>query len=132
MCYFCPIYWLPKTHFVRLPCPQTQISKEEENDESGENVFNPLNASLSSATNRKVSKVAGRLGFDFVLYMLKLVGRRYRTGYVSEHDDVMSSTGFVTFLDLRTVTNVASTPLTHKPKVCCFFIQCMYHHFFIC
>lgn len=29
----------------------------------------------------------------------------------------MSSTGFVTFLDLGTITSIASTPLTHKPNV---------------
>ena len=60
--------------------------------------------------------MAGRLGLDFGLYVLKLASRQLQKNVDSKIDD-MSSTGFVTFLDLGTITSIASTPLTHKPNV---------------
>lgn len=77
-----------------------------------------MDGSARSVTAKKLSKAATRIGFDFGLYLLKLVGRRLGTGLEDPEADAMSSTGFVTFLDLGTVTSVASTPLTHKPRVC--------------
>ena len=74
--------------------------------------------SISSVSVKRVSKVAGRLGFDFGAYLVKFVTRRITSVRDEEKIDVMSSTGFVTFLDLATVTCVTSAPLTHKPKVC--------------
>lgn len=73
----------------------------------------------SSRSFKKVAgKTAGRLGLDFGVYALKLISRRWQSNGDDNKIDSMSSTGFVTFLDLGTVTSVASTPLTHKPKVC--------------
>ena len=74
--------------------------------------------SMSTLSARRVSKVAGRCGFDFGAYLMKFLTRRITSVRDEEKIDVMSSTGFVTFLDLATVTCVASAPLTHKPKVC--------------
>ena len=37
--------------------------------------------------------------------------------YANVVGTTMSSTGFVTFLDLTTVATAVSTPLTHKPNV---------------
>ena len=53
--------------------------------------------------------------------MLKLLSRRLQKNVNGKVDD-MSSTGFVTFLDLGTITSVASTPLTHKPNVSFFVV----------
>lgn len=51
-------------------------------------------------------KVAGRLGLDFAAYMVKLTHRQLFSVIEEEiiKDDTMSSTGFVTFTDLTSVT----------------------------
>lgn len=72
---------------------------------------------LSRCSTRSLGKVAGRMGFDFGAYLVKIITRRFNSYHDDEKKDVLSSTGFVTFLDLATVTCVASAPLTHKPKV---------------
>eukprot|EP00536_Pseudo-nitzschia_multiseries_P008702 jgi/Psemu1/257464/estExt_Genewise1Plus.C_2260019 len=61
---------------------------------------------------------AGRLGLDFVVSGIKFANRQIDHAM----DGVligssMSSTGFVTFLDLTSLTTAASTPLTSKPEV---------------
>ena len=71
---------------------------------------------MSNNSTREVSKFAGRVGFDFGIFLLKLVTRRLQTSQEDSKVDIMSSTGFVTFNDLATGTTVASTPLTHKPN----------------
>lgn len=76
-----------------------------------------MGGSERSIAVKRVSKAAVSVGFDFGVYFLKLVGRWLSTSSDDPRADVMSSTGFVTFLDLGTVTSVASTPLTHKPRV---------------
>ena len=51
-------------------------------------------------------KMAGRLGLDFAAYMVKLTHRQLFSVIEEEiiKDDTMSSTGFVTFTDLTSVT----------------------------
>jgi len=85
---------------------------ETETIESGKGSFLPPN----SFTAKKASKVAGRLGLDFGGYLLKLFSRRLQSRQDEEVTNVMSSTGFVTFFDLSTVTCVAGAVLTHKPN----------------
>jgi len=63
-------------------------------------------------------RVAGRLGLDFVVSGIKFANRQIDQSL----DGVllgssMSSTGFVTFLDLTSLTTAASAPLTSKPQV---------------
>lgn len=63
-------------------------------------------------------RVAGRLGLDFVVSGVKFANRQIDQSL----DGVllgssMSSTGFVTFLDLTSLTTAASAPLTSKPQV---------------
>uniref|UniRef100_A0A7S4AB76 CSC1/OSCA1-like cytosolic domain-containing protein n=1 Tax=Pseudo-nitzschia australis TaxID=44445 RepID=A0A7S4AB76_9STRA len=60
---------------------------------------------------------AGRLGLDFVVSGIKFTNRQIDNAV----DGVllgssMSSTGFVTFLDLTSLTTAASAPLTSKPE----------------
>lgn len=94
------------------------ISREAQ--EQGGSCMNDLRSRascLTSVSTRRVSKFAGRMGFDFGAYLVKFVTRKLQSFRDDEKKDVMASTGFVTFLDLATVTCVASAPLTHKPKV---------------
>ncbi len=88
----------------------SQEDQEDQQDQSQNNFTS------GSKIAKRLSKVAERTGFDFGLYALKLLGRRLRRNDGDSNDDVMSSTGFVTFLDLGTVTSVASIRLTHKPN----------------
>jgi len=67
-------------------------------------------------TAKKVSKFAGRFGLDFGAYAMKLAHRIVYKSMDDEKNNVMSRTGFVTFLDLGSVTCIASAPLTHKPN----------------
>lgn len=67
-------------------------------------------------TAKKVSKFAGRFGLDFGAYAMKLAHRFMHRSMDDESNNVMSRTGFVTFLDLGSVTCGASAPLTHKPN----------------
>lgn len=89
-----------------------------------------LKNSMRSVSSKKMSKMAGRFGFDFGAYMMKFITRRLQSHRDDEKKDVVSSTGFVTFLDLATVTCAASAPISHKPKVCFFrrFSFCEYRH----
>eukprot|EP00557_Chaetoceros_sp_GSL56_P003961 CAMPEP_0176502360 /NCGR_PEP_ID=MMETSP0200_2-20121128/14707_1 /TAXON_ID=947934 /ORGANISM="Chaetoceros sp., Strain GSL56" /LENGTH=1124 /DNA_ID=CAMNT_0017901417 /DNA_START=137 /DNA_END=3511 /DNA_ORIENTATION=+ len=67
-------------------------------------------------TTKKVSKVAGRFGLDFGAYAMKVLHRIMFKTLDDEQTNVLSRTGFVTFIDLSSVTCVASAPLTHKPN----------------
>ena len=86
-------------------------------------------------------RIAGRLGLDFIVTGIKFFNRQLGkivlrsvldlslslfthfdfwlpdTALESVTGATMSSTGFVTFLDLTTVTCAASTPLTTKPHI---------------
>ena len=61
-------------------------------------------------------QMAGRLGLDFVFAGFKYMNRTLDMVVESVVGSTMSSTGFVTFLDLTSVTHAASVPLTHKPN----------------
>jgi len=62
-------------------------------------------------------RMVGRLGLDFIVSGLKYINRQFDIFVANVVGTTMSSTGFVTFLDLASVTTAASTPLTHKPNV---------------
>jgi len=62
-------------------------------------------------------RMIGRLGLDFIVSGLKYINRQFDTFVANVVGTTMSSTGFVTFLDLASVSTAASTPLTHKPNV---------------
>lgn len=61
-------------------------------------------------------KMAGRLGLDFVVSAFKFANSQLDHAMESVVGTTMSSTGFVTFLDLTSVTCAATTPLTSKPQ----------------
>jgi hypothetical protein len=67
-------------------------------------------------TTKRVSKFAGRFGLDFGAYAMKVLHRTMFKNLDDEQTNVISRTGFVTFIDLSSVTCVASAPLTHKPN----------------
>ena len=78
----------------------------------------PEDPAVDSNLNR-FGVFAGRLGLDFFLTGVKAVNRQLDDVVASVEPSVvssMASTGFVTFLDLKTVTCAASAPLTHKPN----------------
>ncbi|CAJ1948545.1 unnamed protein product [Cylindrotheca closterium] len=60
-------------------------------------------------------RLAGRLGLDFVVSGLKFANSQLDQTNVGVVRSTMSSTGFVTLLDLTSVTTAATTPLTSKP-----------------
>jgi len=60
---------------------------------------------------------AGRLGLDFFIYFTRYVNRQMDHALAGVIGNNMSSTGFVTFLDLSSTTCAVSTPLTVKPDV---------------
>lgn len=62
-----------------------------------------------------VRKVMGKLGLDFVVAGCAFINRQLDVTLEGVVGTTMSSTGFVTFLDLTSVTSAASVPLTHKP-----------------
>jgi len=71
------------------------------------------------AADRRVwiRKLLGRFGLDFVVSGLAFLNRQLDVTLEGVVGTTMSSTGFVTFLDLTTVTCAVSTPLTHKPNM---------------
>jgi len=63
-------------------------------------------------------RMAGRLGLDFVVSGIKFANRQIDQSLEGVLlGSNMSSTGFVTFLDLTSLTTAASAPLTSKPQV---------------
>ncbi|CAB9506338.1 CSC1-like protein ERD4 [Seminavis robusta] len=62
-----------------------------------------------------IRKVLGRLGLDFIVSGVSFINRQLDITVEGVVGTTMSSTGFVTFLDLTSVTCAASAPLTHKP-----------------
>eukprot|EP00546_Thalassionema_frauenfeldii_P006538 CAMPEP_0178908972 /NCGR_PEP_ID=MMETSP0786-20121207/8226_1 /TAXON_ID=186022 /ORGANISM="Thalassionema frauenfeldii, Strain CCMP 1798" /LENGTH=800 /DNA_ID=CAMNT_0020580947 /DNA_START=87 /DNA_END=2486 /DNA_ORIENTATION=- len=62
-------------------------------------------------------RMIGRLGLDFLVAGLKYVNRQFDMFLANVVGTKMSSTGFVTFLDLASVSTAVSTPLTHKPHI---------------
>jgi hypothetical protein len=61
--------------------------------------------------------VAGRLGLDFVVAGLRFLNSQLDVALEGVVGATMSSTGFVTFLDLASTTCAASAPLTVKSSV---------------
>ncbi len=88
-------------------------SFEEEETESKDCLRDQM---ISLRSSLGWNKLAGRLGFDFGAFIVKIITRRIHVLRDEEKKDVVSSTGFVTFLDLATVACVVSAPLTHKPQ----------------
>jgi hypothetical protein len=64
--------------------------------------------------------IIGRLGWDFVKDMVYSASNRLDVVFDNVLGTTMSSTGFVTFKDLTTVTSAASAPLSYAPGV----LQC--------
>lgn len=62
-------------------------------------------------------RMAGRLGLDFIVAGLKFFNRQLDVTLEGVLGTTMSSTGFVTFLDLASTTCAASAPLTVKANV---------------
>jgi len=64
--------------------------------------------------------IIGRLGWDFLYSFLQSASSRLDLMFDSVLGTTMSSTGFVTFTDLASVTSAASAPLSYAPEV----LQC--------
>eukprot|EP00934_Nitzschia_sp_Nitz4_P006176 Nitzschia sp. Nitz4//scaffold4_size323378//84551//88052//NITZ4_000640-RA/size323378-snap-gene-0.407-mRNA-1//1//CDS//3329553339//6166//frame0 len=62
-------------------------------------------------------RVLGRLGLDFAVAGFKFANKQLDNAMEGAIGATMSSTGFVTFLDLTSVTCAATTPLTSKPQI---------------
>lgn len=68
--------------------------------------------------DKMLRRIVGRLGLDFVVSGIKFAKRQIDHAVEGTLvGSTMSSTGFVTFLDLTSLTTAASTPLTSKPQV---------------
>lgn len=78
----------------------------------------PLNkgkADSRSCYRNCLCRVVSQLGLDFVASFLNSSTHRFNQLVEGVVGSIPSSTGFVTFLDLQSVTAAASEPLTHKP-----------------
>lgn len=64
-----------------------------------------------------IRKQLGRFGLDFVVAGVSFLNRQLDVTLEGVVGTTMSSTGFVTFLDLTTVTCAVSAPLTNKPNM---------------
>ena len=64
-----------------------------------------------------VRRIAGRLGLDFVVAIFRHLSKFCSSALQNVVGETMSSTGFVTFLDLSSTTCAASAPLTVKASV---------------
>eukprot|EP00550_Attheya_septentrionalis_P009222 CAMPEP_0198291930 /NCGR_PEP_ID=MMETSP1449-20131203/9268_1 /TAXON_ID=420275 /ORGANISM="Attheya septentrionalis, Strain CCMP2084" /LENGTH=1076 /DNA_ID=CAMNT_0043990617 /DNA_START=67 /DNA_END=3297 /DNA_ORIENTATION=- len=62
-------------------------------------------------------RIAGRLGLDFAMTGVTMLRRHLDVVVDNVANRTTSSTGFVTFLDLASVTCASSAPLTHKPNI---------------
>jgi hypothetical protein len=82
--------------------------------ESVENYQTPFGAEQYSSTIRRW---AGRLGLDFVVAIFRLLNKQIDVAFESVLGSTMSSTGFVTFLDLSSTTCAASAILSAKASV---------------
>eukprot|EP00980_Cylindrotheca_fusiformis_P026200 scaffold15514_cov129-Cylindrotheca_fusiformis.AAC.8 len=71
----------------------------------------------STKHNNFLRRIAGRLGLDFVVSGFKFANSQLDHAMAGVVGATMSSTGFVTFLDLTSVTCAATTPLTSKPQI---------------
>ena len=69
-----------------------------------------------STSSNMFRRVAGRLGLDFVVAGVKFANHQLDHAVEGVVGATMSSTGFITFLDLTSVTTAASAPLTSKPQ----------------
>jgi len=88
----------------------------ESDDESTEPVNFSAPFSRQQYTNI-LRRTAGRLGLDFVVAIFRHVTKQCSTALENVVGQTMSSTGFVTFLDLSSTTCAASAPLTVKASV---------------
>mmetsp|Transcript_22394 Transcript_22394/g.33982 ORF Transcript_22394/g.33982 Transcript_22394/m.33982 type:complete len:1037 (+) Transcript_22394:105-3215(+) len=76
-----------------------------------------LHPNSRSDYSNRFRRIIGRLGLDFLVAGLKYINRQFDNFLANVVGRKMSSTGFVTFLDLASASTAASTPLTHKPHV---------------
>eukprot|EP00523_Entomoneis_sp_CCMP467_P008539 CAMPEP_0168737984 /NCGR_PEP_ID=MMETSP0724-20121128/10690_1 /TAXON_ID=265536 /ORGANISM="Amphiprora sp., Strain CCMP467" /LENGTH=1061 /DNA_ID=CAMNT_0008785295 /DNA_START=92 /DNA_END=3277 /DNA_ORIENTATION=- len=91
----------------------TASRRDVTEDQSIENdVVPPFSQSVYASTLRRW---AGRLGMDFAISGLRLANRQLDIAAEGLIGSTMSSTGFVTFLDLSSTTCAVSAPLTVKP-----------------
>jgi len=102
--------------------------KEEEPSEASTNETGVTNGTLvscvaapdacASAMPEKTiwRRMAGRLGLDFFVALIRVVHKRARTLFEGVVGSTMSSTGFVTFYSHEATTVAACAQLTHKPN----------------
>lgn len=105
-----PSIFINKQNSDYFSCDSRSFEEETESKDCLRDQMISLRSSLGW------NKLAGRLGFDFGAFIVKIITRRIHVLRDEEKKDVVSSTGFVTFLDLATVACVVSAPLTHKPQ----------------
>jgi len=116
--------------FTLLPdqgsSPSNEGSAQREKDPFEPYIVHDMSKSSSIAQSYElppehrvssVRRLAGRLGLDFVVSGLKFANSQLDQTTVGVVRSTMSSTGFVTLLDLTSVTTAATTPLTSKPGI---------------
>ena len=89
-------------------------AREERQSREENEYVTPFARDQYSSTIRRI---AGRLGLDFVVSVLKILNKQLDVTLENALASTMSSTGYVTFLDLATVTCAASAPLSAKSTV---------------
>jgi hypothetical protein len=106
-----------RSKFDKIPEERKEplVCDDEMSDSTEDSDF-PIPFSRDSYQNRW-RRWAGRLGLDFAIAGLKLVNKQLDVALEEVVGATMSSTGYVTFLDLSSTTCAASAPLTVKANV---------------
>ena len=113
---FSPATLLPE--YNSFPSPDKKTSLLEEDHENMSQMDRDGQAPFSRDQYKsRIRRWAGRLGLDFVVAVAKVLNKQLDVALEGVLSSTMSSTGFVTFLDLSSLTSAASVPLTMKSSV---------------
>ena len=106
------------SHYGSFGCfVMTEPSADNE-DGDGEGANNDYATPFGSDQYKSLlRRWAGRIGLDFVVYTIKAMNSELDLALEGVIGATMSSTGFVTFLDLSSTTCAASAPLSVKANV---------------
>jgi len=114
-------FWFPLSFLPLYVC--VQFTLDDDDDEDEDEYDDPAEDSSYTAPfardqyNNCLRRTAGRLGLDFVVAIFRQLTKQLDTALENVVGQTMSSTGFVTFLDLASTTCAASAPLTVKATV---------------
>lgn len=101
-----------------LPHIKTYDDDDIDDDEDDLSEPSQYSAPFSQAQySNRIRRWAGRLGLDFIVAIFRYLSKQLDSAVGSVTGRTMSSTGFVTFLNLSSTTCAASAPLTVKASV---------------